>query len=274
MKITILVDNTAEEPLRAEHGFSCWVEVAARRILLDTGQGDALIHNAEILGIDLTTADALVLSHGHYDHTGGLARVLGCNPNLNVYAHPDVRLERYSIHTAGEPEPIGMPPASRAAFEALPAQRMHWMNEPVPLFPTLGVTGPIPRKTDFEDTGGPFFLDPEGHRPDPILDDQALWIKTDHGLVVVAGCSHAGVINTLTAVQHHSGETHVHAVLGGFHLKHASPERMEATAAAFQRMGVEIVIPCHCTGDAATASLKSQLGARVQSCHAGKQFLF
>jgi len=273
MKIIVLVENSAEKPLRAEHGFSCWIEVAGKRILFDTGQGDALIHNANALGIDLSTADALVLSHGHYDHTGALAQVLALNPTLPIYAHPDVLIERYSIHTPGEPKPIGMPLASRAALAALPTDQIHWIREPVEIFPNIGLTGPIPRETNFEDTGGPFFLDPEGQRPDPIRDDQALWLKTDHGLVVIAGCSHAGIINTLSAVRMYSGETTLHTVIGGFHLKHASVARLEATAAAFEDMDVEQIVPCHCTGEAPVSFLESRMGARIRTCSAGSFFM-
>ncbi|MBN2489804.1 MAG: MBL fold metallo-hydrolase, partial [Planctomycetes bacterium] len=135
-------------------------------------------------------------------------------------------------------------------------------------------TGPIDRRTDYEDTGGPFFLDAAGTRPDPIPDDLALWMRTDRGLVVVVGCSHAGLINTLDQARRVSGESRLHAVLGGFHLGGAAAERLERTAQALEALAVEQVVPCHCTGDVAVEFLRQALGARVVPGAAGACYTF
>lgn len=275
MKITILVENTAEKPLLAEHGFACWIEADSTRILFDTGQSaEVLFHNAKMLGIDLSTADMLVLSHGHYDHTGGLPEVLTGNPALEVYAHLDVLKPRYNLQFSDNPKPIDMPKASRTAFNAVPSERMHWVEKSLELLPGIGMTGPVPRDNDFEDTGGKFFFDPEGAEVDPVLDDQALWTKTNQGLVIVAGCSHAGIINTIRHIKQITGEDRVHAVIGGFHLKHASSARLKATAAEMEKVNMDILVPCHCTGEKAVSLLKSRLGGRICSCTAGKCFAF
>ena len=214
--ITILVDNQAGPGLTTEHGFSLWIETDGRRILFDTGQGPALPMNARTLGVDLQQTDMLVLSHGHYDHTGGIPHVLQVAPNAHVYCHPGVVQPRYSLRN-GSPKPAHMPSESMAALDRLPEKNLHWTSEAVRLSENIGLTGPIPRQTTFEDTGGAFFLDPEARHADPIEDDLALWIKTDQGLVVCVGCCHAGIINTLTHVRRLSGVARIRAVIGGLH---------------------------------------------------------
>lgn len=260
--LTVLVDNQADSNLTAEHGFALWIEVGDRRILLDTGQGQALAGNALALGIDPGQADTLVLSHGHYDHTGAVPGVLAAAPQVAVYAHAGVTEPRYSIRD-GAARDIRMPPASVRALYRLPLYRMHWASGPVLLGEGIGLSGSIPRRTEYEDTGGPFFLDPEGQRPDTLDDDQALWIATEAGLVVCLGCCHSGLINTLTYLREITGEQRILAVLGGLHLGAASPERLEKTVAALNELRPGMLVPCHCTGEAATAYLREHLECPV-----------
>ena len=267
-KITILVDNTAPEGLAAEHGFSAWIEVGDRRILFDTGLGAALPLNAAALGVDVGTATDIVLSHGHYDHAGALAWVLARNDHAVVWAHPGAVRARYSVRE-GVPRAINVPAAAVAALDALPPARWRAVTGPVALAPGVGLTGPIPRVTGYEDTGGPFFLDPEGAVADPLEDDLGLWIATGQGVVVVTGCGHAGVINTVELARTQSGVARVHAVLGGFHLVAASAARLEATAAAFAALAPALIAPCHCTSAPAIAALEAALGASVQPPRAG-----
>ncbi|MDD5451902.1 MAG: MBL fold metallo-hydrolase [Desulfovibrionales bacterium] len=199
-RITILVDNQAAPGLMSEHGLSLWIEAEDKRILFDTGQGSALAANASVLGVDLSEIDILVLSHGHYDHTGGIPQLLKVNKKVEAYCHPGVVQPRYAIRD-GTPKPIQMPRESIVSINKLPAQRLHWVSQPLLLSERIGITGPIPRQTSYEDTGGPFFLDPEGRRVDPIDDDLALWVQTEDGLVICVGCCHAGLVNTLNHVR-------------------------------------------------------------------------
>lgn len=269
-RITIVVDNRAAEGLLREHGFSVWVEVAGRRLLFDTGQGGALLGNAEKLGIELHTVDDLVLSHGHYDHSGGVPVVIARASTAEVYAHPSATGPRYSLRD-GVAKSIAMPVDARSALETH-AIGVHWTSRALRLTASVGITGPIPRLTDYEDTGGPFYVDIGGTRRDPIVDDLALWTRTDRGLVVVVGCSHAGLVNTLRHALKLSGEPRLHAVLGGFHLSEASEVRLARTMAALADLDPDLIVPCHCTGDAAVERLRQTFGARIVRGAAGAVF--
>jgi 7,8-dihydropterin-6-yl-methyl-4-(beta-D-ribofuranosyl)aminobenzene 5'-phosphate synthase len=138
----------------------------------------------------------------------------------------------------------------------------------------IGVTGPIPRETAFEDTGGPFFLDQGGRRADAMDDDLALWIKTDRGLVVCVGCSHAGVVNTLNYAQRLNAGSRIRAVVGGMHLLSASEERLEQTIAALRGLDPELLVPCHCTGEGAIERLQAAFGDRTLRGLAGLRIQF
>ena len=272
VRITILVDNLVTKGLQPEHGFSLWIEVDGQRILFDTGQGPALASNAPNLHVDCSRADHIVLSHGHYDHTGGLPHVLARATEVHVHCHPGVAQPRYSIG-AGTARPIKMPRASSAALDHLPEERLHWVLAPARLNERVGLSGPIPRTADCEDTGGPFYLDPEGLRPDPIEDDLALWIRTGKGLVVCVGCCHAGLINTLEHILRLNPGESIHTVIGGLHLLNAGNERLQRTISVLRTLSPDQVIACHCTGEHALAMLRENLGAMVSQGAAGRTYL-
>ncbi len=274
MKITILVDDRAGRAgLRSEHGLALWIEAGGRNILFDTGQGGVLENNARELGVDLETTGSVVLSHGHYDHTGGLARVLRRAPGAHVYGHPSLVLPRYSVQ-AGVARSIAMPVPALAALQRLPETRLHWLQQPFQLSDRIGLSGPIPRATDYEDSGGSFCLDPGGRHPDPLDDDLALWLRSPNGLVVCVGCSHAGVVNTLRHVRRLNQGQKIRAVIGGFHLGNAGPRRLQRTIAALGQLEPDRVVPCHCTGDTAIDALRRALGKRVAPGTAGMTLQF
>ena len=273
MKITILVDNSGTEGLSVEHGLAFWIETGQRRILFDTGQGGCLAGNARKLGVALEDADWIVLSHGHYDHTGGLAYALSRSRQALLYCHPAVVLPRFACR-GGSATSIGMPADSKKALDALPLDRIKWTFEPVWPAEGVGLTGYIPRKTGFEDTGGPFYLNTEGTHVDAIEDDLAIWFETPAGLVVCVGCCHAGVINTLTRVKQLSGRSKIRALIGGFHLMGADRRRIDLTIEHLRQMDIDTFHPCHCTGEAAVADLKTAFAQRVVPGRAGMTLQF
>ena len=273
IKITILVDNESEKGLVQEHGFSLWIEAYGRKILFDTGQGKAIEKNSDRLGIDLEKTDILIISHGHYDHTGGIARVIKQARSTRVYCHPGIVYPRYSIFN-GIAKPIQIPCESMEAIEKLPQEHLHWVQEPVWLSDEIGMTGPIPRSTSYENTGGPFYLDPDGKRSDPIEDDLALWIRAKDGIIICVGCSHAGLVNTLNFVQSINHGMRFQAIIGGFHLINAGYDRLEKTMAALRLFQPDMIVPCHCTGEAAVAVLRNGLGRIVLPGAAGMSYRF
>ncbi len=273
LKITILVDNSAGNGLLSEHGLSLWIETGDRCILFDTGQGENLLSNAEKLGIAVLRTNALVLSHGHYDHTGGVSRVLGVASEAEVFCHPSSVVPRYGSN-AGKPKPLGMQGESKRALDGLPSQRMHWIQDGREWLPGVGLTGYILRNSGYEDTGGDFFLEPELSRPDPIVDDMALWIHTRQGVVVCVGCCHSGLINTLNQALSQSGAPRLRAVIGGFHLVNADDSRIEKTIKALQALSPELIVPCHCTGSRAVDALKNAFGDGVITGGSGRTFAF
>lgn len=272
LTITVLSDNHAGPGLEVEHGFALWIEISGRRILFDTGAGEAFWHNVAALGVDIAQTDTIVLSHGHYDHTGNLCRVLEQAPRAKLYGHPDSTIARYSIRET--PKPIRMPLSAAVAVTAMPRLKRHAVTRPMALAANVWLTGPVPRLTEFEDVGGPFFLDKQGETPDEISDDLSLWIKTKAGLVICFGCCHSGLINTLRYIVKVSGTSRIAAILGGVHLVNASSERLERTVEALAAYQIPMIAPCHCTGDAAAAFLAERLGPAVQPGAAGMKWNF
>ncbi|HNR93691.1 MAG TPA: MBL fold metallo-hydrolase [Kiritimatiellia bacterium] len=273
IKITIVVENTASmEGLLAEHGLSVWIETPNANILFDTGQGPALPQNAAALKIPLERANAIVLSHGHYDHTGGLPHALERAPKAKVFLHPEAFAPRFSIRDTIM-RAINMPYPAEGALKSHSGNIVHTAKS-MEVVPGVWVTGAIPRRNKYEDTGGPFFLDKLGLKPDPIPDDQALWLDTADGTVVVLGCAHAGVVNTLEYISELSGASEYFAVMGGMHLARATVKRLGKTAEALERFHVKQIAAGHCTGANAIEFLARRLPGRMIPCAAGSVFAF
>ncbi len=272
VRITVVVDNHARPGLLAEHGLCFWVETASGAVLFDSGLGEALPHNSQVLNIPLASAKAAVLSHGHYDHTGGLPFFLEQNQSAPVYLHSEAFVRRYSIRE-GKARSIGMPDPVREQLLGL-EERLRWVAAPVEILPGLHLTGPIPRTNDFEDVGGPFFLDEQGLQADTIPDDQALWIEHPAGPIVVLGCAHSGVVNTCNYIRTLSGADHLQAVVGGLHLNAASADRLERTAHALEAFKMGRLAPCHCTGAEAVHFLQQRMPECVIGCAAGQVITF
>ncbi len=273
-RITVLVENTARGPgILAEHGLAFWIEHNDRHVLLDTGQGAVIAANAYKLGIALREIDALILSHGHYDHTGGVPEALKTGRPVTVYAHPAAFAPKFTRDRDGSSREIGMPYASERAIHD--SHRSVIATElPTGVCDGLIVTGSVPRQTDFEDTGGPFFLDQACTRTDPLVDDQSLFFDTEKGVVVVLGCAHSGIINTLHYIRQLTGNRPIYAVIGGMHLIGAAPQRLERTIAHLRENGVERLAPAHCTGMPATVALWNAFPGQCQPCSVGTTFEF
>jgi 7,8-dihydropterin-6-yl-methyl-4-(beta-D-ribofuranosyl)aminobenzene 5'-phosphate synthase len=273
MKVTCLIDN-AVDPHSAfwgEHGLAFLIEGADGRVLFDTGaSGTVLLHNLDVAGIALESISALALSHSHPDHTGGLPAFLERRPGLSLYAQPDLFRERFS-RREGQVEPKGLPLTS----EALRQQAdLRLSAEPQQILSGIWTSGEISERPEPEGRS-PHHLVRQGDEwaPDPYRDDMALVLESSHGLVLVCGCCHAGLLNTLTHVQRAFGQNPV-AVAGGTHLVAADEAHMRRLVETLRRSGPPALYPNHCTGQAAYVALAQAFRAQVAPCPAGTVLQF
>lgn len=252
-QITILSENRCalSRGLIAEHGFSALIELDGFKLLFDSGQGMALRQN-QILGYDLSKIDGLVLSHGHYDHTGGMGYALEKNPRLKIYLHPAALLKRKARKQIAGREievEIGMPMA-RAEMESRGAE-LNFIERRLELAEgRILVSGPIPLRVDFEKPEAGFFVEREGRLvPDDFADDLALAIKGKNGVSVIFGCAHRGAINTLKRIEELWGVSKFDLVMGGMHLLMSGPEQVNQTLDALASYNPSRLAVGHCTGD-------------------------
>lgn len=268
-RITILCDNSVG-PLSGtlgEHGFAALMEWNDGSLLFDTGQGETLLHNALRMNRDLHQVGIVVLSHGHYDHTGGLLPLLRNCGGKEIFAHPALFSRRYRVKDTGESIPIGIP-YDEAFLRGLGGD-FNLSEESRELAPGIFLTGEVPRTIPFEkgDTG--LCCDDAGSVADPLHDDQSLVIRTGKGLVLLLGCCHAGLINTIEHARRMTGEQELYAVIGGTHLGFCAPAQLDETVRALKTHGIKKICAGHCTGFAASARLMKEFPGHFQPAHVG-----
>lgn len=275
IRVTCLVDNTADlrSACWAEHGSAFLVERGDDKILFDTGQsGDVLAHNLSVLQKDLTGLSGIVLSHGHYDHTGGLERALSLAGDVQVIAHPDIFGERVARSESGQDKIISMP-LSREYLEA--RSRLRLTRDPVEVADGIHTTGQVPRGNGLEPRDAGLSVK-QGRDliPDPLLDDQSLVLQGRHGLVVLLGCCHSGLVNTLEHIRN-TFSADIHAILGGTHLARADYLALtESVSAVKGRFGVRYAYVGHCTGARGLLAFNKVFGEHCRTCPAGVSFTF
>lgn len=273
MKFTILTENTANKRgILAEHGLSVWIEAKGKKLLFDTGQTDVYLKNAQKLGICVEDADAVIFSHGHYDHCGGFAWFP--QKGKKVYLGKGAFEEKGRMaEKSGNPKehffyPIGIgydKEETGADYEEGQGRRE--------IFPDIFLISPIPAVFDWEQVDSSFCIrTPLGIKRDFMEDEQLLVIREPEGLYVFTGCAHVGIANCLEFVKSSFPGEKIHTLLAGMHLRGCGKERLERTISKLKEEAIERVIPLHCTGIMAACQIKLALGERCQLGEAGKSF--
>lgn len=270
MKITSLAENCVyQSPLIGEHGLSLLVENAEHRVMVDTGQGLALRHNMEILGIEPDSIETLFISHGHYDHTGGLSSLLDARKNeLEIVIHPAAFKKRYSISPDGDLKSIGI--ASRAKdYEAKGAH--FTMTES-----GAGIQGVDVVPGILDKYQSPLFdrrlveLYGNESKPDSFEDELSFVFHTAKGAVIITGCAHKGIIEILQSCVEALKLERVHAIVGGAHLRHAPGEYIIKSADCFESYDIGHICLSHCTGFEAAAYFQERFKERFSYLWCGR----
>lgn len=274
VKITTLTENTVpmSKGLIGEHGISFLIETDSNKILFDTGQGLALINNAMVLGVDLKKINTVVLSHGHYDHTGGLKNLLEYNAGFTLFAHP----ESFSNKLAelnGKYLPIGSPVDMNLLEKK--GVNLRLGEEPSEIAPGIIASGKIPMQTEFENIEPVFFKKYKTKIiPDDLADDQVLIINSEKGIIVLLGCCHRGLINTLNHVTNLIKDKKIFAITGGLHLVNASDSKIKKIIHLLKDFDIKKICVGHCTGTRAILALFNEFKGRVSINTAGNVLKF
>lgn len=260
MTISVVVDNIVpDESWVKEHGLALWIEFTSGVLLFDTGAGKALLPNLSKLALPVDRIRWIVLSHGHNDHTGGLKRILDQLPNAEVYFGEGMENVRYSSHDGWPVKKLTIPDCCLDGLKNHDGKLIHAVRNFTHVNSDFSLTGGIPRRS-FETTGGPFYFDPGRTKADPIADEIAL--LTPSG-VLVQGCCHAGIINTVEHCREQAPDIPIHTIIGGLHLLYASEERLAKTAEYLNGLPLKKLILLHCTGENAVAYLKEHVKCEV-----------
>ena len=271
MRIVILSTMLTDRRGLGEWGFGALVEAGGRRLLFDTGgRPETVLGNAEALGIDLSSIREVVLSHGHVDHTGGLVALRRALRDRDPAALGRAHVAPgFFVQRTRNGKPVSFPPAARAEYEALGGTFVVH-DRPAELWPGLWLTGPVPRR--HAESNPPRDIIAEtahGWVPDEVPEDASLVLDAPQGLVVLTGCGHAGIVNTLEAACAVVRDTKVLAVVGGLHLFEADDAVLAWTGAQLRRFGVTDLLGAHCTGIEAVFRLRTSAGLDRRHCVVG-----
>lgn len=268
MKIQVLMENTAEGALCREHGLSLFLEVEGRKLLFDTGKSGRFLENADRMGVDVSAADLVVLSHGHYDHGGGLPEFLNRNQTAKVYVQETAFGSYYASRSDGTYEYIGILPELGESSRLVRLSGDFEIEKGLRLFRSM--TG-----ERFTSGSNQVLLIKagSGYRRDFFEHEQNLLIEKEGKKVLVSGCAHRGIVNILDRAMELAGGP-MDVVIGGFHLSNPGEGGTEPTEtvngiADYLRSFPTRYYTCHCTGLPAFQMLKDRMGAQISYASAG-----
>lgn len=266
MKIVVLTENTVyRQGILAEHGLSLYIEKEDKKYLFDTGQSGVFLKNAKILDVNMEDLDGIILSHGHYDHCGGLEEFAKTYELPKIYVRKEAFDKKYHQGKNNCRE-IGIP-----WKREILGDHVIFTHEFEEIAKDIYVLGKIPLKNEFESVAEGMLVETGGKKqPDFMTDEQMLIIRDKEGLYVFLGCSHVGVINALSYVEEKFPGEHIHLLLAGMHLSQASDRRLQETMQELEKREIDTMIPVHCTGIIAITQMKRRFGEHCKIVHAGK----
>lgn len=259
MRFQFLMENkTDRDGLVAEHGLSVYIEAHGRKILFDTGASELFVRNAEKLNVDLSLVEELVISHGHYDHTGGVPAFCEINKIAPIYVHENAFYENFSLNDKGERSMDSIPWNDHERAEIDPriimTSGVKWLSE------DIAVSGTVPIIDGYEPTATFYRILDDGSVIEDNMDhEQMLVIRQPEGLYVFSGCSHRGVIPAVRYAREIFGGEKVAVLVAGMHLYSADEEMRKKVVDQIIAEDIDVVMPVHCTGINAICDLKTAL---------------
>lgn len=261
IKITVLNDNRCEkENFECEYGLSLYIEYDQKKILFDAGQTDIFLRNAEKLGIDLVDLGAIVLSHGDYDHGNGL-KYLNPKTKIKLICHPDFLKNRISKRT-GKYDGL-----NQTKNELSEKFDLVLTKEPYRISENIIFLGEIERKNNFEKGANLPMVDGRGETY-AHFDDSGIVLKTPRGIIVISGCAHSGICNTIAYAKEITNTQEVLAVIGGFHLKEINDQTTK-TIKYFLENEIKNIYPMHCTSDLVCSEFLKEIPAHIKILSSG-----